>query len=144
MGGDQNMKVSLSSMKILYWLVTLNVLLGFMLVSQLQPETFTWRLGTLQILFYFVGAGLFLYFYKVFGKAIIAASSSRGPRFNSRIKNQLWGLLNRTVSGVVGLGLVAVFLPVAKESIYFGAAVYAVIVIGGFFNDGKRFDEHHI
>ena len=135
------MDISLKSMKIVYWLVTLNLMLGMMLVSQLRPENSNWRIATVLIMFYIVVLGLFYYVNKLFGKAI---SSTYEPRFNSRTKNQLWGLLVRTVNGAIGLGIAALFLQLTPGVILLASVLYAVVVFGGFLNDGKRYDEYHI
>ncbi len=139
------MNISLKSMKIVHWLVTANFFLGIMLVLQLRPETYTWRLATLQIMFYIIGTGLYFYVFRIFGKVIIADSlKTYKPRFNSRIKNQLRGLLNRTISGAIGLGFVAVFLPLSTGAMVITVVVYGMVVIGAFFNDGRRYDQFDI
>jgi hypothetical protein len=138
------MKISLKTMKILGWLVTFNFLVGFMLVSQLKPEAYTWRVATLQVMFYCIIVGLLIYISKVFGKAIISGSSNHEPRFDSRIKNQLWGLLLRTVYGAMGLGFVAVFLPQPIGVTVAAALLYGVVLLGGFVNDGKRYDKSRL
>ena len=138
------MNLSLRSMKIVYWLVTLNVMLGFVLAHQLRPEIFTWQIAIVQTLFYIIGAGLFVYVSRVFPKAINAASPKSAPRFNSRIKTQLWGLLIRAIWGAIGLGFIAVVLPLQYDTFLFTLVVYAVVMIGGFINDGRGYDKHHI
>ncbi len=138
------MNISLKSMKAIYWLVTLSFWLSMILLIQLKPESYTWRLATVQTLYYIAIFSLYLYVHKLFTKAILAESSTQERRFKSRIKTQLWGLLIRTASGVVGIGIVALLLPLDPGGILVVLAVYAVVVILGFINDGKRYDERHI
>ncbi len=138
------MNISLKSMKAIYWLVTLSFWLSMILLIQLKPESYTWRLATVQTLYYIAIFSLYLYVLKLFTKAILAESSTQERRFKSRIKTQLWGLLIRTASGVVGIGIVALLLPLDPGGILVVLAVYAVVVILGFINDGKRYDERHI
>jgi hypothetical protein len=135
------MNISLKSLKIIFWLVTFNALLGFMLVSQLKPEVLTWRLATLQIMFSTIIIGLYFYVFRVFGKDVVTTPSNFEPRFNSRIKTQLWGLLMRTVWGAIGLGFVVVLLPLQYVAILVSVLVYAAVMIGGFINDGKSYDK---
>ncbi|WP_297292706.1 hypothetical protein, partial [Oceanicoccus sp.] len=94
---------------------------------------------------YIIGTGLYFYVFRIFGKVIIADSlKTYKPRFNSRIKNQLRGLLNRTISGAIGLGFVAVFLPLSTGAMVLTVVVYGMVVIGAFFNDGRRYDQFDI
>ena len=64
------------------------------------------------------------------------------PRYDSKLKNQLWGLFLRVASGLAGLIFAVFILPVTKNIFIFATTIYAIIVLLGYVNDGKTYDKY--
>lgn len=134
------MNISQKSIKIIYWLATLNIFVGILLVTLLKPVHYTWQAGVVITVFYIVILSMYFYVIKIF-RPIIQAHASTKPRFDTRIKSQLWGVLIRLISGVAGIGTVAILLQLSFSTYAFAAVIFLGVVVAGFINDGKHFDQ---
>jgi len=134
------MNISQKSIKIIYWLASLNFFVGFLLIILLKPEHYTWQAGIVITMFYIVILSLYFYVIKIF-RPIIQAHTSAKPRFDTRIKSQLWGGFIRLISGIAGIGTVAILLQLSFSTYVIAAVIFLGVMVAGFINDGKHFDE---
>ncbi len=68
---------------------------------------------------------------------------SYSPKYDTKIKNQLWGLFLRILSGAIGLVVFIVIASFSSTIIFVTTGFYLIVLCLGFINDGKTFDKYH-
>jgi hypothetical protein len=136
------MNLSYKTIELLYLLALVNFLFALSALIQFQPEIVTAKYVIT------AGAGLLVSLVLLFRIMKIHHAANRAqprlePRFNSRLKEQLWGMWIRLVSGVAGLGLVALLVDLPLWVFLCGCALYFCVMVGGIIFDGRRFDDFH-
>ncbi len=136
------MNLSYKTIEFLYLLALVNFLLTLSLLIQFQPEMVTTKYAIIAGAVFLVSLALLFRIAKIH-HAAFRARPRLEPRFDTRLKEQLWGIWIRLISGAAGIGLVAFLADLPLWGLLYASVFYLCVMVAGVIFDGRRFDDFH-